>query len=234
MAVKNAAPSHMKMVDSGGSTTPRPMPTADSGNLPLLAMRAVSSTIATSAPHIMAQAAETGSTPHSLRMPSTVCTSGASPPAEPMPSITFEIAAHCSAPGTAQRSDTCASMVEPGSWFDMKSTKKSGVDATAPATIPMQWPHACWRGLAPSMYPGLMSISRFDALDATSVVTPAVIRLVPGLVGCIAPKVNCVILESDPVGVVLVSAVALAAMSVSTMISGMESAPSHGLTPNHS
>ena len=79
-----------------------------------------------------------------------------------------------------------------------------------------------------------MSISRFEALDATSVVTPAVIRLVPGLAGCMAPKVNCVIFESDPVGVVEVSAVAFAAISVSTMMSGMESAPSHGSTPNHS
>jgi hypothetical protein len=64
------------------------------------------------------------------------------------------------------------------------------------------------------------------------VVTPAVIRFVAGFAGCIAPNVNCVIFESEPVGVVEVSAVAFAAMSVSTMISGIESAPSHGSTPN--
>ena len=79
-----------------------------------------------------------------------------------------------------------------------------------------------------------MSISRFDALPATSVVTPAVMRFVAGFAGWIAPKVNCVIFESDPVGVVPVSAVAFAAMSVSTMIIGIESAPIHQSTPNHS
>jgi hypothetical protein len=31
------------------------------------------------------------------------------------------------------------------------SRKNSGVDTSAPATMPMQWPMACWRGLAPSM-----------------------------------------------------------------------------------
>ena len=58
-------------------------------------------------------------------------------------------------------------------------------------------------------------------------------RLVAGFVGAIEPKVNCVIFESEPVGVVEVSAVALAAMSVSTMIIGIDSAPSHGFTSNH-
>ena len=41
------------------------------------------------------------------------------------------------------------------------------------------------------------------------------------------------IFESEPVGVVEVSPVALAAMGVSTMIIGINSAPSHGFTSNH-
>ena len=151
MAVKNAAPIHIMMVDSGGSTTPRPMPTAEIGNFPREAMRAVSRTTAMIAPHIMAHAAETGSTPQSLRMPSTVWTSGASAPAVPIPSITFEIAAHCRAPGTAHVSVTCDSMVVPASRLERNRTKKSGVDAMAPARMPMQCPQACWRGFAPSM-----------------------------------------------------------------------------------
>ena len=79
-----------------------------------------------------------------------------------------------------------------------------------------------------------MSINRFDAFDATSVVTPAVMRFVAGFVGAIVPKVNCVIFESEPVGVVDVSAVALAAMSVRTMMSGIDSAPMNGSTSNQS
>ena len=78
-----------------------------------------------------------------------------------------------------------------------------------------------------------MSINKLLALLATSVVTPAVIKLVAGLVGCNEPNVNCVILLKLPVGVVLVSAVALAAISVNTRIIGIESAPSHGFTSNH-
>lgn len=63
-----------------------------------------------------------------------------------------------------------------------------------------------------------MSISRLAALEATSVVMVAVIKLVGGCLGFITPKVNCVILESEPVGVMLVAAVALAAMSVRTTV----------------
>jgi len=29
--------------------------------------------------------------------------------------------------------------------------KEEGVEARAPATMPMVWPMACWRGLAPNM-----------------------------------------------------------------------------------
>src|SRR5687768_11299098 len=82
------------------------------------------------------------------------------------------------------------------------------------------------------MYPGLMSISRFDALLATSAVMPAVMRFVAGVDGSSAPKVNWVIFDSEPVGVVLVSAVALAAIRVSRRIIGIASRPSSGLIPN--
>src|SRR4030095_16406168 len=99
-------------------------------------------------------------------------------------------------------------------------SEKSGVLAIAPARIPMQCPITCCRGLAPSMYPGLMSMSRLLALLATSVVMHAVIRVVGAWLGLSAPKVSCVILDIDPDGVMLVSAVALAAISVSTIMSG--------------
>lgn len=45
-------------------------------------------------------------------------------------------------------------------------------------------------------------------------------------------EVNCVILESEPVGVMLVAAVALAAMSVRTTVRRMASAPWCHCTPN--
>ena len=53
---------------SGGNTTPRPIPTALKGNLPLVAMRATSKITARIAPASMAHAALTGSTPHNLVM----------------------------------------------------------------------------------------------------------------------------------------------------------------------
>ena len=56
-----------------------------------------------------------------------------------------------------------------------------------------------------------MSINKLLALLATSVVTPAVIKLVAGLVGCNEPNVNCVILLKLPVGVVLVVIALIAA-----------------------
>jgi len=104
---------------------------------------------------------------------------------------------------------------------------KSGTLAMAPAMIPMQWPIACWRGLAPSMYPGLMSIRRLDALPAASAVMPAVMRFAArvGSASSARPNVNCVILANDPVGVIEVSAVALAAISESTNTIGIASAP---------
>ena len=88
-------------VESGGSTTPRPIATALSGNLPRVAVRSTSNTSAMTAPASIAHAADTGSTPQSFAMPSApVCTTA--PFDWPMPPITSEIAAHCTAPGTAQ------------------------------------------------------------------------------------------------------------------------------------
>jgi hypothetical protein len=46
---------------------------------------------------------------------------------------------------------------------------------------------ACWRGLAPSMYPGLMSMRRLEALETTSAVRLAVARLVVMLPGATPP-----------------------------------------------
>ena len=59
-------------------------------------------------------------------------------------------------------------------------------------------------------------MSRLLAFEATSVVIVAVMRFVGGWFRFMTPKVNCVIFESEPVGVMLVAAVALAAMSVSS------------------
>ncbi len=79
-----------------------------------------------------------------------------------------------------------------------------------------------------------MSISRFDALLATSALMTAVIRFGAGVRGSIAPNVNCGIFDSELDGVMPVSAVLLAAISVSTRISGIEATPSSQCTPNHS
>ena len=74
-----------------------------------------------------------------------------------------------------------------------------------------------------------MSESRFEALAAISAVMPAGIRLLAGLVRSIAPIVNWVIFDRDPVGVQDVSAIEFAQMMVSTKMSGSEmKASSHG------
>src|SRR5688500_3291922 len=77
-----------------------------------------------------------------------------------------------------------------------------------------------------------MSINRFDALDATSTHIVAVIRLVGGLFGASEPNKNCGIFDSEPVGVIPVSAVELAAISVSTRISGIAAMPRSQRTSN--
>ena len=69
---------------------------------------------------------------------------------------------------------------------------------------------------------------------ATSEHITAVIRFGAGVRGSIAPKVNCGIFESEPDGVMPVSAVLLAAISASTRISGIDAAPSSQGTPNQS
>ena len=62
---------------------------------------------------------------------------------------------------------------------------------------------------------------------------PAGIRLLAGLVRSIAPIVNCVILDSAPVGVHEVSAIELVQMTESTKMSGSEmNASSHGTPKN--
>src|SRR5690349_8880653 len=76
-----------------------------------------------------------------------------------------------------------------------------------------------------------MSESRFEAFDAISAVMPAGIRLLAGFVRSIAPMVNCVILESDPVGVHEVSAIEFAQIIVSTKMGGSEMKESSHGTP---
>src|SRR5687767_2871604 len=111
-----------------------------------------------------------------------------------------------------------------------KSRKNSGTVNSVPARIPMKWPTACWRGLAPNMYPGLMSDSRFDAFDEISAVIVAGIRFVAGFTRSIAPIVNCVIFESAPVGVHDVSAIELVEMTVRMKISGSDTNARNQLT----
>src|SRR5471032_2388481 len=78
-----------------------------------------------------------------------------------------------------------------------------------------------------------MSERRFEAFDAISLVMPAGIRLLAGLVRSIAPMVNCVILESAPVGVHDVSAIEFAQITLSTKMSGSEmNARNHGTPKN--
>src|SRR3954454_2629640 len=76
-----------------------------------------------------------------------------------------------------------------------------------------------------------MSESRFDAFDAISPVIAAGTRLLAGFVRSIAPIVNCVIFESDPVGVHDVSAIEFAQMIESTKMSGSEIAARSSGTP---
>src|SRR5262245_60547110 len=78
-----------------------------------------------------------------------------------------------------------------------------------------------------------MSESRLPALAAISEVMPAGIRLLAGLVRSIAPIVNCVIFESDPVGVHEVSAIELVQITVSTKINGSETNASSQGTPKN-
>src|ERR1700681_3090654 len=74
-----------------------------------------------------------------------------------------------------------------------------------------------------------MSESRLDALAAISLVMPAGMRLLAGLVRSIAPMLNWVILLSAPVGVHDVSAIEFAQITESTKMSGSEmKARSHG------
>jgi len=150
MKVKKAEPIHIMIVYSGGSTMPRPMPTPLSGNLFLVAMRVTSMTSAAIAPHSMPHAALTGMTPQSLSMPSTRRIVS---PSLAMPRMTSAIADHCTAPIIANFSVAASRSVWPLSGFHLlrKRMKKSGVLASAPATMPMMWPQACWRGFAPSM-----------------------------------------------------------------------------------
>src|SRR5687767_5086220 len=78
-----------------------------------------------------------------------------------------------------------------------------------------------------------MSINRFEALLATSTHMTPVMRLVGGCLGARAPNMNCGSFDKELVGVMPVSAVLLAAISVRTTINGSAIEPSHQLTPNH-
>ena len=62
------APIHMASVDSGGSTTPSPIDTADSGKRPRERIRSTSKTNATMAAIAMATMAEAGRLPNPLAM----------------------------------------------------------------------------------------------------------------------------------------------------------------------
>ena len=76
-----------------------------------------------------------------------------------------------------------------------------------------------------------MSDSRFAALEAISAVMPAGMRLLAGLARSIAPMVNCVIFDSEPVGVHEVSAIELVQITVSTKMSGSDTKASSQGTP---
>ena len=92
---------------------------------------------------------------------------------------------------------------------------------------------ACCRGLAPSMYPGLISESKLAAFAAISEVIPAGIKLLAGLVRSMAPIENWVILASEPVGVHEVSAIEFVAMTARMAISGKEMKASNQGTPKN-
>src|SRR5512141_2806854 len=78
-----------------------------------------------------------------------------------------------------------------------------------------------------------MSDSRLAELAAISAVIAAGIRLLAGLVRSIAPIVNCVIFDIEPVGVHEVSSIELVQMMDSTKISGSEmNDSSHGTPKN--
>ena len=76
-----------------------------------------------------------------------------------------------------------------------------------------------------------MSDSRLAALEAISLVMPAGSRLEPGLLRSMAPIVNWVILDSEPVGVQDVSAMEFVQITVSTKMSGSETRHSQNGTP---
>src|SRR6266487_5441306 len=57
---KIIAPAHIPNVDSGGSTTPRPIETAESGNRPFVTMRAISIAAAATAATIIDTTADHG------------------------------------------------------------------------------------------------------------------------------------------------------------------------------
>src|SRR4249920_2650821 len=61
MTQKIIAPTHIPKVDSGGSTTPRPIDTAESGKRPFVTMRAISIAAAETAATIIDTTAECGS-----------------------------------------------------------------------------------------------------------------------------------------------------------------------------
>ena len=78
-----------------------------------------------------------------------------------------------------------------------------------------------------------MSDSRLAALDAISAVMPAGSRLLAGLLRSMAPMVNWVILDSEPVASRTVSAIELVQITVSRKISGSETSQHQG-TPKES
>ena len=77
-------------------------------------------------------------------------------------------------------------------------------------------------------------IPKDRTFDAISAVMPAGIKLLAGFVRSIAPIVNCVIFDSDPVGVHDVSAIEFVQITVSTKISGSEMNANNQGTPKNS
>jgi hypothetical protein len=84
----------------------------------------------------------------------------------------------------------------------------AGMQNTAPAQMPKNCERNWCRGLLPSTYPPLRSVSRSAECMAAPAVTEAVMRFVWMLPAARPPYMNWVIFPSAPMGVMLVSPVA--------------------------
>mmetsp|Transcript_6467 Transcript_6467/g.26640 ORF Transcript_6467/g.26640 Transcript_6467/m.26640 type:complete len:226 (-) Transcript_6467:12-689(-) len=133
MKWNNSAPTNMPNTASGGSTTPRPVATAERPKRPLVRMRATSIAMAASAATTIDTTTEIGRllTPRAM-----------------MSATPF----HCSALGKPNWSDTIDAVLStPLASGFRNSSMNSGEQTSTPARLPMTWPMACWRGLPPGM-----------------------------------------------------------------------------------